>query len=210
MATIMEKAIERVRCPKCSSTMHRCSSGDCIHCDNEACVYTSRLSTVAKPRTVTPTADPVIGLMFRNTITGAMLRTLCMQREMTQAAFMRLYHVRCHRSNPGKSSFANNFGRFVRFTRNDIGTWVEYAKRPYGCIRKGDTLEWALTERRLESPTGTMEDRMRDIVRSMPMDKLQGAEMFLENYLTTSTFHAASDEPETIAWLQVVRSVIAG
>lgn len=52
--------------------------------------------------------------LFRNTIAARMLRTLAESGTMMQADFMREYHVRCERDRPSRSSFLNNFGRFVR------------------------------------------------------------------------------------------------
>lgn len=49
-----------------------------------------------------------------DTVTGYMLRALCITGSMTQADFMTMYHERCARAkSTSKSSFDNNFGRFV-------------------------------------------------------------------------------------------------
>jgi len=67
-------------------------------------------------------ADPIVRLVFADTIQARMFRTLCRRGSMPQAEFMTLYHARCHRPNPGKSSFANNFGRFLGLYG---GSWRE-------------------------------------------------------------------------------------
>lgn len=53
-------------------------------------------------------------VMFADTVTARMLRQIAEAGSMPQAEFMRIYHVRCARDNPGKSSFQNNFGRYTR------------------------------------------------------------------------------------------------
>lgn len=76
-------------------------------------------------------------MFIRDTITGRMLRTLALRGEMPQAEFMDLYHVRCARKNPGRSSFQNNFGRYVKLRKHgsDHGPTVDrHFPGPGRCI----------------------------------------------------------------------------
>lgn len=82
-----------------------------------------------------------LDLMFRDTIAGSMLRTLMLKRAMPQREYMRLYHVRCGRADaPTKSTFGNNFGRYVSreetwdaVTVDGKRNWTE-RHSPLGCI----------------------------------------------------------------------------
>jgi len=79
--------------------------------------------------------DPIVRLVFADTIQARMFRTLCRRGEMPQAEFMNLYHARCHRTNPGRSSFGNNFGRFVSRYVRETGSYV-----PFASWRRADRL----------------------------------------------------------------------
>jgi len=58
--------------------------------------------------------SPLIRALFvNNSVTSRMLRALMIQGGMLQADFMREYHRISDRGNDGRSSFDNNFGRFV-------------------------------------------------------------------------------------------------
>lgn len=76
--------------------------------------YVSLTSRKARPHPLGP-------IMFADTTTSRMLRLLLERslasfapdRAITQAAFMREYHLRCERAMPSRSSFTCNFGRFL-------------------------------------------------------------------------------------------------
>lgn len=79
--------------------------------------------TQSKPRK--PRVAKTLGqVMFAtDTVTASMLRTLCMNDFMLQADFMTLYHERCAREKPSKSSFSNNWGRFIAWRNTSEGLW---------------------------------------------------------------------------------------
>lgn len=153
-----------------------------------------------------------VDLMFRDTITARMLRTLCDRGSMTQADFMDLYHVRCARKHPSRSSFGNNFGRFVyreyrsRFNGSGFHTYPGTLRCfDQVCPQKGpNKLVWS------SMFTST------SIFRDMRLEQLNDALMFLEREVTTRAYHSATthaftvdDEAETQRYYLWVQEEIA-
>lgn len=95
----------------------------------EARAVAERANNTNNPRAKRPRAkrtpkeswSPLGPILFANTTTARMLRILLERslasfapdRAITQAAFMREYHLRCERAMPSRSSFTCNFGRFL-------------------------------------------------------------------------------------------------
>lgn len=133
-----------------------------------------------------------VDVLFGDSISGAMLRTLHTRGSMPQADFMTLYHVRCARSNPGRSSFANNFFRYVlQETRWPDVTQPRAFDHAIGCItrrheRSRVTLTWARPV--LPEILATLDDKAIDKV---------------ENTLERITIR--DNDPETLRYLDDVR-----
>ena len=77
-----------------------------------------------------------VEVFFEASIAGSMLRTLHACGSMTQADFMTLYHKRCARDNPSRSSFGANFGRYVKREQMYADRWREWDV-PLGCLQQG-------------------------------------------------------------------------
>lgn len=186
-------------------------------------------NTMVRARRVRARRVPhVSDLMFRDTITARTLRTLCDQGAMAQSVFMNLYHQRCDRPREdSRSSFSNNFERFVRLELTYRG-WVERTG-PYRCIKQTRALYDDTGERVPYNPetVNMLAWNYRDgcnvpcattaLIASMTNDQLTRAEQFLERETTTRTynsttkhFYSVDDEHETRRWLLAVRAAMKG
>lgn len=142
-------------------------------------------------------------IMFADTISGRMLRRLCLAMVMPQADFLSDYMRRCARKptkwcKPNKrgelkanpSSFANNFGRFVTPHRD-----APIRKDSHPTYKSRNMLVW-------------VGPRAGDLIASMSDADLARHEVGLERQMLAPKATDSDERHESAPWLAAIRNEI--
>lgn len=136
-----------------------------------------------------------VEVFFQDSIAGSMLRTLHACGSMTQADFMTLYHKRCARDNPSRSSFGANFGRYVKREQAYGNLWREI-DGPLRCLEHrrtwpGEVVRYTISWIGLA---------VSEMVTAMPDKAIDKAENMMERIATRD------DDPDALVYLDALRA----
>jgi hypothetical protein len=203
--TVVVAVKRSIVCPRCGSASHRCKTGDpgCRHCDDLHCAHQWRATPDEESAVFVPDRKPrkrktYVDVFFQDSIVGSMLRTLHVCGSMTQADFMSLYHKRCARDNPSRSSFGANFGRYVK-REQMYDRWRDNASS-LGCLEQR---RWAASTAKLRTNTITWIGRsVAEMIGPLDDRAIDRAENAMERIYTRD------DDSESLAYLMVLRMEI--
>ncbi len=139
-----------------------------------------------------------VDVLFADTIVGSMLRTVHMRGAMPQADFMTLYHKRCNRDKPSRSSFANNFQRYV--TLENLYGKIRTYNQPLGCLDRYQVVPTEDAHGFIAVGWGSAMPALTQVLAAMDVNALTKAENTLERIFTRD------DDSESLAYLEALRA----